>query len=330
MIKKFFRDSKIHKKVVSNIFFDYLFLLRPTLFFGVWVMIVVGMYLADLSNGLITLWNFNFSLNTILLFIGITLICSSTFVINQIVDRKSDKINKKLLIVDDKISIKSAEKVYPSLAISGFIFVLIGDWKIFPFAFFIFILWGIIYNKTPFAWKKKPFLGVLVNSSVGIVLLLIGCLHSSLDNVELTKVSILCLPYIFSFTAVSIMTNIPDFLGDKDVKATTLAVKFGKRFSVFIASLLVVLAFLLSYKLDDPVICTSTAVSIPFFMFALLRNLEKDFLRAIRYPIFLLNVFVMVVYPLLLPIVLVVYYLSKYYYWHRFNLHYPTFLVEND
>ena len=35
-------------------------------------------------------------------------------------------------------------------------------------------------------------------------------------------------------------------------------------------------------------------------------------------------------YPWLVVPLLCTYYLSKYYYWHRFDLHYPTFLVDND
>jgi hypothetical protein len=53
-------------------------------------------------------------------------------------------------------------------------------------------------------------------------------------------------------------------------------------------------------------------------------------LRAIRYPIFILNFFVLSVYPWLFVPLVLTYYVSKYYYWHRFNLHYPTFLVEHD
>jgi hypothetical protein len=58
--------------------------------------------------------------------------------------------------------------------------------------------------------------------------------------------------------------------------------------------------------------------------------MDKDILRAIRYPIFILNFFALSVYPWLFVPLVLTYYVSKYYYWHRFNLHYPTFLVEHD
>ena len=31
----------------------------------------------------------------------------------------------------------------------------------------------------------------------------------------------------------------------------------------------------------------------------------------------------------MIPVV-IVYYCSKYYYWHRFDIHYPTFLVDSQ
>jgi hypothetical protein len=43
-----------------------------------------------------------------------------------------------------------------------------------------------------------------------------------------------------------------------------------------------------------------------------------------------LNFFTLSIYPWLFVPLLVTFYLSKYYYWHRFDLHYPTFLIDHD
>ena len=94
--------------------------------------------------------------------------------------------------------------------------------------------------------------------------------------------------------------------------------------------MLVILAFFIGFYLNDPLATTSTICSIPFFIYALIRCQKKDILRAIRYPIFILNFFTLTIYPILFIICGIVFYLSKYYYWHRFELHYPTCLVEND
>ena len=55
---------------------------------------------------------------------------------------------------------------------------------------------------------------------------------------------------------------------------------------------------------EDPLASTSIIVSMPFYAFALFRQLDKDIIRAIRYPIFTLNFFVMGIYPwLFIPVV---------------------------
>ena len=95
-------------------------------------------------------------------------------------------------------------------------------------------------------------------------------------------------------------------------------------------AMLVVLAFIISLYLSDPLASIATICSIPFFIYAVIRSEDKDILRAIRYPIFILNFFTVTIYPYLFIICGFIFYLSKYYYWHRFDLHYPTFLVSND
>ena len=82
MVKRFLRDNPIHKKIVP--FFDYFFLMRPTLYFGVWVMVVLGMAMAKMTMINHPLWISTYDYSTFFVFLGITLLCSSTFIINQI------------------------------------------------------------------------------------------------------------------------------------------------------------------------------------------------------------------------------------------------------
>ena len=99
---------------------------------------------------------------------------------------------------------------------------------------------------------------------------------------------------------------------------------------MIISLILICLAFAYALYHKDPIASTATLVSIPFFFMTVIRRMEKDVLRAIRYPIFILNFFALSVYPWLFLPLIITFYLSKYYYWHRFDLHYPTFLVDYD
>ena len=329
MVKQFLRDNPIHKRIVP--YFDYFFLLRPTLYFAIWVMVVLGMSTAKMNIVEYPLWIMNYDVSTLLVFLGITLLCSGTFIINQITDKESDAKNQKLFLIGKYIEIKKAQQFSNVISIMGMLLLVLGNLILVPLGVTIYILWGITYNKSPFEWKKHPYLGILTNIVIGIILFLIGWLQvSGINGIEISNLISLMTPYILCFTAVSLMTNIPDIKGDASESANTFSVKFGRRTTTIIATLIVIVAFYLSYKNSDPIASTASLSSIPFFVFALFRNLDKDILRAIRYPIFLLNFFVFAVYPWLFVSVFIIYYFSKYYYWHRFDLHYPTFLVEND
>jgi len=332
MIKKFFKDHSIHKKIVP--LFDTLFILRPTLFFSVWVMITIGMATATLSFNQHAIWLTEFNYSTLLIFIGISCIASSTFILNQIQDKEGDEINNKLFIVGNYISKELASKIMNIIGLFGLVILVVVDWKIAIFGILLYLVWGVFYNYEYFYWKSKPVLGLIANTLAGILLFLIGWLHvfqwEFFTNKVVNEMVISSIPYILSFASVSLLTTLPDIEGDKETGVRTFPIAFGQKISVFVSTVLVTIAIYIGLINQDPIASTATIVSFPFFLYALFRGLEKDILRAIRYPIFILNFFVLVVYPWLFPAVFIVYYLSKYYYWHRFDLHYPTFMVEHD
>ena len=109
-----------------------------------------------------------------------------------------------------------------------------------------------------------------------------------------------------------------------------ITIQYGIKVTIIIATLFCLASFLIGLYIEEPLSSTSALTAIPFFLFAIFRGKKKDILRSIRYPIFLLNFYVITIYPLLVLPVMVFYYISKYYYWHRFNIHYPTLLVDDD
>ena len=138
MIKSFLKSHAIHKKIVPSL--DLLMLFRPTLFFGVWVMACIGMYIGLLINDAtemnITLYN----IQTVILFFGITLICGSTFILNQIADVETDKINDKIYLLNQIIPAAKAMIISRGSCIIGFILTAIIDWIILFPLLLIFIV----------------------------------------------------------------------------------------------------------------------------------------------------------------------------------------------
>ena len=331
MIKKFLKSHSIHKKIAPSL--DVLMLFRPTLFFSVWVMICIGMYIASIlnSNTVMNIIDYNFY--TTILFVGISFICGSTFILNQISDIKSDKINKKNFLLDGIISTPKALNISKTINLVGFLIVLFIDWVVIFPLLFIFLIWGITYNNEQFNWKGDPYLGFFSNLVCGYLLILSGMIYNRFDLELHTLIANsikYIVPFIFAYASIVLLANIPDKEGDKAIDKNTLTVVFGEKNTVILAALLCHASFLVGLYIEEPLSSTASLTSIPFFLFALFRGKKKDIIRAIRYPIFLLNFYVLTIYPLLIFPILIFYYLSKYYYWHRFSIHYPTLLVEDD
>ena len=331
MIKEFLKSHPIHKKIVPRL--DIFMLFRPTLFFSVWVMICIGMYIASIINNNTEMNIIVYDVNTTILFLGISLICGATFILNQVSDLETDKINKKVFLLNEIIEPEKALSTSKIINMIGFSLLLFADWIVAIPALFIFIIWGILYNNGKFNFKGNPWLGFCSNLLCGYLLILCGMLYNRFD-VEyyilfLNSIKYI-IPFIFAYGSVVLLANIPDIKGDQAIDKNTLTVVFGKKNTIIIATLLCFFSLLVGLYIEEPLSSTASLSSIPFFLFALLRGENKDITRSIRYPIFLLNFYVLTIYPLLVFPILLFYYLSKYYYWHRFSLHYPTLLVEDD
>ena len=331
MLKKFLKSHPIHKKIVPSL--DILMLFRPTLFFSVWVMTCIGMYISSILNNTTKMNITEYNIYTIVLFAGISFVCAATFILNQISDIESDKINKKIFLLNGIIKPEKALTISKTVNILGFLMVLIIDWMVVIPLLSIFIIWGILYNHKKFNWKANPWLGLFANIICGYFLMLCGMIYNRYDlefYILLISSVKYIIPFIFAYSSIVLLANIPDKDGDKTIDKKTLTVIFGEGATVILATFLCFLSFLVGIYINEPLSSTASLTAIPFFLFAVARGKDKDIIRAIRYPVFILNFYVLTIYPLLFFPVMISYYLSKYYYWHRFSIHYPTLLADND
>jgi len=332
LLKKFIKTNTINKKIAK--LFDYFMLFRPTLFFSVWVMVCIGMYISSKINGNVQINILTYDNATIALYTGISLVCGSCFILNQISDVQSDKINKKIFLLNEIIKTDKAILMSRISAISGFLIIVVTDFVVLCPSILIYLFWGVLYNDKNFEWKSNPWLGLLANILCGYFLLLSGVLFNRSDNNEIIHLIlsslIYIIPFIFAYSSIVLLANVPDTDGDNSVNKRTFTIQYGIKVTIIIATLFCLASFLIGLYIEEPLSSTSALTAIPFFLFAIFRGKKKDILRSIRYPIFLLNFYVITIYPLLVLPVMVFYYISKYYYWHRFNIHYPTLLVDDD
>ncbi|MFP4548534.1 MAG: UbiA family prenyltransferase [Fidelibacterota bacterium] len=318
---------KIPEKVLKPL--DYIYVLRPSLFFAVWIITLAGYEASHLFyTGQSTWFKTSLDFSALFIFTLITLASGALFIFNQLQDVESDKENKKcFLISEDHVKPEFAKKYGLILAIVPLLIFLFIDFKIFILMMILELLWGYLYNYPPFRWKDKPIMGVLTNLMAGVILFLVGWqMNGEIVIPSLYKF----LPYLCAWGAVSILTTVPDMAGDEKQTKNTIALWLGVQKTVIITLVLVIIGFVLGMKESDPVITHAILLSSPLYVITAFRPTKIWVLRTIRYSILFLAIFLVVEYPYFIIALGINYYLSRFYYMNRFNLEYPTLSVHEE
>ncbi len=303
--------------------FDYLFVLRPTLFFPVWTVFAAGFFMArrggsvaaaqSLSSG--TGWVF-------IIAASLTALMGSVFVLNQIVDIHTDRVNNKLFLIANgyiRRRIAYLEAGLLCLLALGLAFGYSGAMG----GLFVAILWvtGIFYSLPPFLWKDRPVAGLVANMLGAMLIFAAGW---AVVSTGLKGAWLHSLPYALAVGAVYLFTTIPDKAGDERFKKLTFAVKYGDRCAIYWGTGFEVAALVTAVALHDPIILYPALLSAPFFLRAAWFRREKEVVQAIKFPILLLALAICVYWPFYLLVLLGTFYLSKWYYRRRFGLRYPS------
>jgi len=305
--------SKLHP-------FDYFFLLRPLILLPSWNFLLIGSYLARGKGG------FTFEI-----FIGLiiyTCVMGGVYILNQIMDVKTDQINKKLfLLAEGAVSRKSA---YIEMVIlwCGAVFLSLR----FGFLFFIFIiisiLLGVLYSLPPVKLKGKPLLDTLANGiGYGMVNFAVGwLLVQPFDPAMFHRF----IPYVLSISAVFINTTIVDLKGDQEAGESTTAVFLGPRAAYILSTILLCCAVITAVKLKDPICLIPAASSLPLFIYLMIHSFfRKEIKRRLtiasfRLPGLLFTLITAFLYPPYILLLLIMLVGMRLYYKKRFGIIYPT------
>lgn len=307
---------------------DYLFIFRPTLFFPVWIMSVAGYAGYFRFNGEPVWWDWSFDPLILLNFVAITLAAGATFIINQLQDIETDKLNRKLFLISENyIKPRTARLVaYYSIAVT-LLFFLSYDWQVFVTMTGVVLVWGYLYNCKPFVWKDKPVLGMVNNVVSGLLLFLTGW---ALAGYGQWKAFLYAVPYLTAWLAVSALTTIPDMKGDERTQKRTFAIQFGIKGTIWLAVVCLAISFGLGMYFKDPVISHSALLASPLYLIMLFKPTAAWVLRSIRYPMLFIALMLCAQFPWFFVAIVLNFYLSRIYYINRFNLNYPTFQVEEE
>ena len=217
--------------------FDYVFIVRPVLFYPIWTIFLAGFIGAsrNTNDTFVSHWNqlqadiFSFTFG--LTFLSLNLLMGAVFIINQFTDVYSDQENNKLfLIAKGLVSKKIAYSEIIIFLMLSFTLSVFVDVRLTFIVFFLFLSTGILYSLPPFYCKDRPFSGLLVNLMGGLLTFLIGW---GVTNIRNAAAIIHALPYLFAIGAVYFLTTIPDLKGDQNSGKITFAVKFGPRSTIY-------------------------------------------------------------------------------------------------
>ncbi|MBC8181222.1 UbiA family prenyltransferase [candidate division KSB1 bacterium] len=306
--------------------FDYLFILRPTLFFPIWIMMLAGYSGFYTFNGEDKWFSFFTDWISVLNFLLITLVSGAVFILNQLEDIETDKDNQKLFLISESyVRQKTAQTIAFIIISVSLIIFLVEDIYLFLINSLNVLFCGYLYNYKPFCWKDLPFLGVFINIVGGLFLFLSGWIIAGFGQ---WKAFIYVIPYLCAWGTVMLLTTIPDLKGDKLHDKITFAARFGIKKTIWTATIWVLFGFIVGIFNKDYLVIYSIVLSIPIFVIMVFKPTQAWIFACIRYPMLFIALLLCLKFPLFFFVLLVNYYISKVYYISRFGLDYPTFKVK--
>ncbi len=297
--------------------FDYIFAARPMLHLPGWSIFLVALHYHHQLTG------DRFSWEDLFILAGITCMTSGTMFLNQIFDRESDSLNRKLgFLADGSFSERQMMTAFLTCSISGLVIgfcISFATGAIFAQALAI----GWLYSAPPARLKDRPWLGLLANGWA------IGFLIASavMPEIGIHTIGLLGWDNPFYFfcvvAGVYCLTTIPDLAGDTATGKRTLAAAFSPRFAVVVAAILFALATVIAFRNDYLLLAGLAIVAFLLVVPILVRQSDAMVLVAAKLPILLLALLAGFFYPVYLVFMIVLIWLTRVYYKHRFNLIYP-------
>ncbi|MBN1542355.1 UbiA family prenyltransferase [candidate division KSB1 bacterium] len=305
---------------------DYLFVLRPTLFFPIWTFALAGKW-AQLRfapsmdhDPLLVIAGVDLSLIIVL---GIyTAMMGGVFVLNQIQDVETDRINNKLyLIANGDIPLHHAWILTLTLAATPFLLAFWARWDLVATMFLSLLLTGWAYSYPPLELMKRPIGGTLINIAAGYLVFSIGwMIEASISGRFFT----IATPYVLGFIAVYFLTTVPDHIGDRRAGKITVAVHYGLTWTLSFGAVAAIAAVIAAFISSDRIALLATLPILPFFIQARRKKTKASVLKANKFAALVLSLIVCVRFPAYLALLTAVYFFTKWYYRKRFNIRYPS------
>jgi 4-hydroxybenzoate polyprenyltransferase len=295
-------------------YLDYLFFIRPVLMPPVWTIVLLGHRRSAVLSGESHLPG--------LAVLLVTFLVGAVYVLNQVCDVESDRLNNKLLFLSQGlISKRNALVEMVALDLAAIIPAFLVSLRL-GLLFVLGALFGLVYSVRPFMLKNRPIAGLVTNALAhGSLVFLIGWSMNGSLSVESV---VLSLPYLLAVAAVYLNTTVPDVEGDRAVGKITFAVKWGGEKTTVLSFVLVISAVAFSLITGDTPFLVAAALSAPLFLFAGINRTERSVVLSTKASILFLSVAAGIFYPWYFLILILGFVATRLYYHARFDMKYPA------
>ncbi len=297
--------------------FDHWFFARPVLMPPVWTILLLA---AVDSGRIISLdpadwWFWRTCAGIILCYF----LYGGVYVLNQIFDIESDRLNDKLYFLPRRVISPTAATIQYVLFTAV---ALIGGWYLGRVWFAvsgIIVILGVLYSIPVIRLKDRPLAGLLANAvGHGTLVYYLGyALHSPGTPPTWGPSG----SYALAVAGVYLLTTVPDCAGDRATGKRTISVRYGPRLASVIAALCVAGALATSISYSQWPLVVSAAASLPFFILATVS--PKSGAPAIRIALLLLTFFACLIFPPYLLVIVLIFVSTRWYYRRRFGETYP-------
>lgn len=296
---------------------DWFFVLRPTLLFAYWTILLAGAGLAGEAGSI--------SLQAVFAF---SMVMSGANLVNLLRDEESDRENRKLPWLAQGLFTDGAVKALSALlVVAGFVLIaLLRNPPLLLVSAAVFIVPGLVYNLPPLTLKDRSYGSLVASLLVGAGLWAIGAVAvSGPERVRWAAMT----GYVAAYAAVNLLAMTLDVEGDRRAGKRTMAVRFGAAWSARLAALLVAVAVADAAMRRDLVLLVPSVLTLPLFLLAGLRGGRKSIVAAMKLSVVALALSVGIAYAPVLPLAAVLYYpLARLYHRERFGMDYPSFALK--
>jgi 4-hydroxybenzoate polyprenyltransferase len=263
---------------------------------------------------------------------GFSLVVASIYVVNQIADIESDRINHKLfLLPHGYVSVRTAWVLAAACGLIGIVSAFIFDVEMAAL-YVAGLTLGFFYNLPPLQLKNRAWGGVIANIlGHGSITFLVGWhaghFPQSNGNENTLQGLISSLSPGMAIAAVFLATTIPDAAGDRLTNKKTFCIRYGEKKTALASAAFCAAALVLSVFMENNfwVMAVPSAISLALFMALAFSADAKAAFHAFKWPVFILTAFVVIFVPIYGVLILLTFFGSRAYYQWRFGIDYPTF-----